>query len=168
MSEATTMEKLQTQHDSQTESNRALDVAAYKSGEKQSSRVFEVTDGLKYLPGGKVLGPGMRFHPTERQVENGSLKNKARELNATEMRGLSVEQRRTTTEPSVTVAGADIGVRALPISSKLATEALAAGLTEADFEGIDPAGNSGKYTRGQVEELIAQHEEAGAGQSDAP
>lgn len=154
MSPATTLEQVQAKHDKAVEVNRDLNVVQYKSGEKQSERVYEVTDGVKYLPGGKGkrLGPGQRFHPTERQVRDGSLRGKARELSATELRGLGKPSRAS---GKTAVEGSDIGVRALPISSKLATYALENGLTEEDFAGVEPAGESGKFTRGQVDELIA-------------
>jgi hypothetical protein len=135
--------------------NRAIGVIDYKSNETQSREVWEVTDGLKYLPakerGGKqqVLGPGNRFHPTTAQVEQtrrgkGGLLGKARELTATEMGAFG---RRAVS------AGADIGLRSLPMTQHALSLALEFGLTEDDFRGIEPDGD--RITKAQVEELIA-------------
>lgn len=142
-----TLEQARDTRREQVDGNRRLGVVEYESGEKQSDRVFEVTDGLKYLPGGKVLGPGNRFHPTERQVEQGSLRGKARELTQSEYGSVSREDRKPVSN------GADIGIRALPMADTTLKLALRAELSEEDFEGIEP-GYEGRYTRSQVEEII--------------
>lgn len=136
-------------HHEAVEANRDIPVVPYKSGQKQSDLVYEVTDGYKRLPGGLVLGPGQRFHPTEKQVRDGSLKNKARELSRSEYRDLRAPRK------SFGV-GADIGIRALPMAEGTLQLALEAGLTEEDFKGVDPEGSGARYTRAQVETMIAQ------------
>jgi hypothetical protein len=92
MAATITMEQATELRREQIESNRDLPVTEYKNREKQADAVYEVIDGYKYLPGkdGKqqVLGPGMRFHPTEKQVADGSLKGKARELTRSEYAGM--------------------------------------------------------------------------------
>lgn len=143
--------ELQKTHDAGVADNQNIGVVSWKNGEKQSDRVFEVVEGTKYLPDGeggqKRLGPGQRFHPTENQVKNGSLKNKARELSATEMRGIRAS--------GVSQPGADIGVRAVKgLSQNLAKIAVDSGLTEQDFDGLAPAGPGGQITRAQVDSLI--------------
>lgn len=143
--------EIQNKHDAAVADNQNGGVVPWKSGEKQSDRVFEVVEGTKYLPDGdggqKRLGPGQRFHPTENQVRNGSLRGKARELTQTEMRGIRASG---TTQP-----GADIGVRAIKgLSQNLAKIAIDSGLTEQDFDGIAPAGPGGQITRAQVDSLI--------------
>jgi hypothetical protein len=141
-----TMQEIQKQHHEAVDHNRALGVTEYKSGEKQVDAVYEVTDGYKHLPGGIRLGPGGRFRPTERQVKNGALRNKARELSGSEYRDIRAS--------GSSVAGADIGLRALPMAEGTVEIALEAGLTEGDFAGIEPEGANSRYTRAQVERMI--------------
>jgi hypothetical protein len=149
---AKSMQELQSDHERKMEANRSLGVQEYKSGEKQSDQVWEVTAGRKYLPDGKgkqkVLGPGHLFHPTERQVETGVLEGKAREVPASVLRGLSASG-------DIRSTGADIGIRALPMAESTVRRALQAGMTEADFEGVEPEGQDGQYTFRQVEAMIA-------------
>lgn len=52
------------------------------------------------------------------------------------------------------VAGANIGIRALPMTDAAMELALEADLSEEDFEGIEPAGSSGDYLKSQVVALI--------------
>jgi hypothetical protein len=148
------------QHHEATESNRALGVIGYKSGEKQSEQVWEVAEGLKYLPGGKVLGPGHRFHPTERQVRQtakgkGGLTGKARELSRDEYASIRRDDRKPMSR------GADIGIRALPMAEGTLKFALEAGLSETDFVGIEP-GFEGRFTKAQVAEIIEGRNSADA------
>jgi hypothetical protein len=150
-----TLEQAQATDFEQRDGNRRVGVVEYESGEKQSDRVFEVTDGLKYLPGGKVLGPGNRFHPTVRQVESGSLRGKARELSQSEYGSVSREDRKARSR------GADIGIRALPMAETTMKLALGAQLTESDFEGVEP-GYEGRYTRSQVQEIIDARDGSGS------
>lgn len=151
-----TLDQAKAKRDEQIDQNRSLGVVEYKSGEAQSDKVFEVTEGLKYLPGGKVLGPGQRFRPTERQIANGSLRGKARELTGTEYAAIRRDERRPVS------AGADIGLRALPMTNHALKLALDSGLTEADFEGVQPAGHDDQYTKAQVEEIIANRRDLAA------
>jgi hypothetical protein len=129
------------------EGNRELAVAEYKSGEKQADVVYEVIEGYKHLPGGIRLGPGQRFRPTERQIANGSLKGKARELTRSEYGSVGRSERRAVAH------GADIGIRALPMAEGTLKFALEAGLRETDFDGVEP-GFEGRYTKAQVAEII--------------
>lgn len=149
---AKTMQELQGEHDRKVEANRSLGIQAYKSGEKQSGEVWEVTAGRKYLPNGKgrqaVLGPGHLFHPTVRQIETGALEGKAREVPASVRRGLS-------TSGAIRSTGADIGLRALPMADSTLKRAMQAGMTEEEFSGVDPEGADGQYTFRQVEAMIA-------------
>lgn len=161
-----TLEQAQHERHQAIEANRDLGVVQYKSGEKQSDEVWEVTEGYKYLPGGKVLGPGMRFHPTERQVAQtrkgkGGLVGKARELTNSERRDLRHERR--------LFQGADFtemgqkALRDLPMTDSALEAALAAGLVADDFEGLQGEGSGGRYTKPQVDALI----EARGSASDA-
>lgn len=150
-----TLEQAKATDFEQRDGNRRSGVVEYESGEKQSDRVYEVTDGLKYLPGGKVLGPGNRFHPTERQIRNGSLKGKARELAQSEYASVSRKERRPVS------SGADIGIRALPMAEGTLALALEAGLREEDFAGLEP-GYEDRYTRSQVEEIIEARDAGGS------
>lgn len=156
-----TLEKLQDQHVKDMDINRALGVVEYKSGEKQSDRVYEVVEGCKGLPGGIRIGPGARFHPTEAQVKNGSLRGKARELTATEYGSVRRHER-----PPVS-NGADFGEMAegaeaervaklsdLPMADTTLKAAIDGGLTVLDFQGIEP-GFEDRYTGSQVRELVA-------------
>ena len=148
-----TLEQAQAKHAEQVDQNRALGVIDYDAKQPLSDRVFEVTDGYKYLPSGDPkkpirLGPGQRFRPTVQQVENGSLRGKAREISATEYAGIHRHERK----PMST--GADIGLRGLPMTSHALRLALDEGLTEADFAGVEPEPNG--YTKGQVEEILAR------------
>lgn len=146
-----TLEKVQAEKEQAIDANRDLGVIQYKSSAKQSDAIYEIVEGKHRLPDGRVLGPGQRFHPLERQVTGGkngrgTLYGKAREISRSEYR--SVRSNR------ISVAGSDIGVRALPMADGTKRMALAAGLTDEDFRGIEPA-NDGQYTRKQVEEIIA-------------
>lgn len=147
-----TLEQAQAKDADERDHNRRLGVVEYTSGEKQSDAVYEVTDGLKYLPGGKVLGPGNRFHPTVRQVRQGSLRGKARELTQSEYGSVRTSRKRAS------VNGADVGLRALPMADTTLDLALRADLTEEDFAGVEP-GFEGRYTRSQVQEIIDARDE---------
>ncbi len=149
-----TIEELRGVHATAVEVNRALPVAVHhaKEGAGESSqpsdRIFEVTDGIKHVLGAdrmkyERLAPGRRFRPTVGELENNAraLRGKARELTATERRGLSI-------------GGSDVGIRALPLTGGALKAALAEGLTEADFATIRPQGVNGEFTKGQVDELI--------------
>jgi hypothetical protein len=147
------LEKAQALHNEAVDANRREGVVEYRVGEELSERVYEVEEGLKYVPGpGNAqirLGPGNRFRPTEAQVRSGSLKGKARELTQSEYAGLGA----TKIQARV---GVDIGLRTLPITGHVLKLALEAKLTEDDFAGLEPAGPGGNYTKAQVEELIAK------------
>ena len=149
---AKTLTELQNEHDRKVEGNRALGIQNYKSTEKQSDEVWEVTAGRKYLPDGrgkqKVLGPGHLFHPTVTQIENGALAGKAREVPASVRRGLDAAG-------TITSTGADIGLRSLPMAESTVKRAIQAGMTEEDFRGVEPDGQDGQYTFRQVEAMIA-------------
>jgi hypothetical protein len=149
---AKSMQELQSEHDRKVEANRALGIQEYKNGQKQSDEVWEVTAGRKYLPDGKgkpkVLGPGHLFRPTERQLETGALRGKAREVPASVRRGLPASG-------DIRSTGADIGIRALNMAESTIKRALQAGMAEADFEGVEPEGQDGQYTFRQVEAMIA-------------
>ena len=135
----------QQQHEA-IEANRDLGVISYRTKAKQSDRIYEVVEG-KHHAGGRVLGPGQRFHPTEEQIETGSLEGKARELTNSEYRDARRDVRG--------FAGADIGLRALPMAEQALKLAFEAQLTEEDFANVQPAGRDGRYTKAQVEELAA-------------
>lgn len=142
------------------DTNRRLGVVEYTSGEKQSEQVYEVIEGYKHLPGGIRLGPGNRFHPTERQVRQtlegrGGLVGKARELTQSEYGSVSREERKPVS------SGADIGIRALPMAETTLALALKEGLTESDFKGIEP-GYEDRFTRSQVEEIIEARDAGGS------
>lgn len=138
------LEEAQGAHDHAVETNRDLGIVPYKSGEKQSDKIFEVTEGYKHLPGGKVLGVGQRFHPTMRQVKTNALRGKARELTRSEARSAV----------QTSVPG-DIGVRAVPgLTKKLAAYAIKHGLQEEDFAGVDPEGADDTFTKAQLNALI--------------
>ncbi len=145
-----TLEQAKKEHSNAIEANRDLGVIQYTSRQEQSDAVYEVVAGCKRLPGNKVLGPGQRFHPTVKQVESGSLRGKARELSASELRGMRHQPKH--------FAGADIGLRNVPMAETTFKLALDAQLTETDFTGIEP-GHEGRYTRAQVREIIAARSE---------
>lgn len=147
-----TLEQAKATDREQRDTNRRLGVVEYESGEKQADAVYEVTDGLKYLPGGKVLGPGSRFRPTLGQIRKDkrgrtSLDGKARELTQSEYGSVSRANRKPVS------SGADIGIRALPMAEGTLALALEHGLREEDFEGLEP-GYEDRYTRAQVEQII--------------
>jgi len=153
-----TLEQAQADRLKAVESNRALDVVEYKSGEEQSDKIFEVVEGYKHLPGGIRLGPGQRFHPTVKQVRTGALKGKARELTRDEHRSMTGK----------VFPGADVGIRALPMAKTNMEMAIKAGLKESDFEGVEP-GLEGRYTRSQVQKIIdAKSAEGDAEKATAP
>lgn len=142
----------------QIDLNRELGVIDYKSGDRKSDRVYEVTEGYKYLPGGIRLGPGQRFRPTERQVANGSLRGKARELTRTELVGIGRTERKPVS------AGADIGLRQFEMADSTREFARDHDLTEEDFRAAEPEGANGRFTRAQVEGMA---EAKAAGSPDA-
>lgn len=142
----------------QIDQNRELGVVDYRSGEKQSDQVYEVTEGYKYLPGGIRLGPGQRFRPTERQIANGSLRGKARELTRSEASALHRTERRPVS------SGADIGLRQFEMADGTLQYARDHGLTESDFRASEPEGANDRYTRAQVEAMV---EAKVAGSTDA-
>jgi hypothetical protein len=151
-------EQAKIQHAEAVEANRALGVIEYKSGERQSDEVWEVTDGLKYLPGeerkSQVLAPGMRFRPTVEQVRQtragrGGLRGKARELTTSEYASLRRDGR------TVMATGADIGLRGLSMEKDALALALEHHLSEADFDAVKP-GRFGRYTIEQVESMVAE------------
>ncbi len=142
-----TMEDAKVHQTNATEANRKLGIVEYKSGEPQSEKVFEVTEGLKHLPGGLVLGPGERFHPTERQVANGSLKNKAQELSRDQYTALGSGGRKS--------FGVNVDLLGkVPMAPTVREAAVAAGLVTEDFVGVEPEGSEGQYTKKQVEALV--------------
>lgn len=111
--------------------------------EERVEDTYRVTDGYLYdvdpsTGGRRKLGPGADFHPTHRQVEGSTLEGKARKVSES---------------ASVTASGADIGLRALPMTDAALELALEAGLDESDFEGVEPGGSTGKYLKSQVEDL---------------
>lgn len=152
---AVSMDEAQKLHDSAVAANQRLPVKEYKSGEKQSDKIFEVTEGMKVLPGGVVLGPGERFHPTERQVANGSLKNKAQELSRDQYRSLGTTERKS--------FGVDVDLLGkVPMAPSVRELAVESGLKTEDFAELKPEGRDETYTRKQVEALIEERAAAGA------
>jgi hypothetical protein len=154
----------------QIDSNRATGVIEYPEGRKQSKEVWEVKEGYVDLPADPAgtpgvrksikIGPGHRFHPTEDQVQQardgrGGILGKARELTGTEMDALTTGGRRAM------VNGADFNemkraaFEALPMAETTIDIAIAGGLEADDFEGVDPEGAGSRYTRAQVEAMIA-------------
>jgi hypothetical protein len=147
----TTLADAEAHHFRAMEHNRDVGVVAYETQEKQSDEVWEVTDGYKYLPGGVKLGPGNRFHPTVRQIEQtargkGGLLGKARELTGAEYRDVKRQGK--------TFSGADIGLRAIAMTEPALQAALAAQLDEQDFADIQGEGNDGRITKAQVDRLV--------------
>lgn len=170
-----TIEQALKTRDAQIQSNQDLGVIDYKTSEPLSDSVYEVTEGYKRLPGGKVLGPGQRFRPTARQVASGSLRNKARELTASEYRGLRAERRvfagadfremeeraaaraaHNTPEPPQERGWDDLNMGVTTVAY-----AQEHGLTPADFDGVEPEGTTGRYTRTQVEAMVAARQTEG-------
>jgi len=145
---AETLQEKQARRLDEIDLNRELGVVDYKSGEKQADVVYEVEEGYKHLPGGIRLGPGQRFRPTERQVANGSLRGKARELSRTEYSAIHRDER------APVVSGADIGLRRFEMADSTRDYAHDSGLTEADFQGVEPEGANARYTRAQVEAMV--------------
>lgn len=86
------------------------------------------------------LEPGDRFHPTRKQVAQGSLAGKARKVSES--------------SGPTSVSGADIGLRSLDMTDAALELALDAGLEVSDFEAVEPAGAHGDYLKSQVEELV--------------
>lgn len=155
MSATLTLEQARKERESAIENNRDLGVIDYPSKQQKADAVYEVIDGYKHLPsgqkGGKTirLGPGNRFRPTEKQVADGSLKGKARELTRSEYAGVSRDDRRPVS------TGADIGLRSLNMEKAALKAALDAGLCEEDFADMKP-GAFGRFTLEQVEEVIGR------------
>lgn len=172
-----TIEQLQQAHDAGTDMNRDEGVVQYKTSERLSDEVYEVQEGKHHLPGGTTIGPGHRFHPTERQVKSGSLRGKARPLSAREMREVKStrplfagadfdemernareaearEQQQKLQDAAVAAAESD-AFAALPMADGTRALASAAGLVAADFDDVLPTGQDGQYTRRQIEEMIA-------------
>lgn len=160
---ALTLPQAEERRKSAIEQNRNLPITKYPTKEALSEQVWEVTEGLKHVPhesgkGYRTLTPGMRFHPTQKQVAQtvtgrGGLTNKARELNGSEYAGIGRADRK----PMST--GADIGLRSLPMADGTRKLAWDYGLTEEDFQGLEP-GHGGKYTKDQVEDLYALKQSA--------
>lgn len=113
-------------------------------GSEQVADEYEVVEGYHHVRDAsgrsKRYGPGDRFHPTRKQVESNSLEGKARKV-------------RDAYEPTTT-QGADIGLRSLPMTDAALELALDEGLSEEDFEDIEPDGVHGDYLKGQVEDLV--------------
>lgn len=156
------LEQARVEREKAIEGNRAEGVIPWGNRQEQAKDVvYEVVDGYHRVPAEPTknprgpemitLGPGNRFHPTVHQVRSGSLEGKVRELNQDEYRALG-----RSADPSrkVVSTGADIGIRALPMSDTALKLALGV-LTEDDFEGVEPEGSNGVYTVKQVETMIA-------------
>lgn len=164
--ERKTMEQLQADHREAVEANQEIGVIEWKSDLPQSDEVWEVVDGYHHVPAEparsprgtkmKTLGPGNRFRPTVQQAKRGDARGgllrggKMRRLTATEMAGIGRSQ-----DPSHRPwsPGADIGIRALPMSDTALKLALGT-LSEEDFEGTEPEGTNGVYTVRQVERMV--------------
>lgn len=172
-------EKLEVKMDrrqKQIEANQEIGVIPWKNDfEQDTSTVWEVVDGYHRVPpkpGSKDfirMGPGNRFHPTVKQVEEANAVHPTRgvrgrggllrgghirELSGTEMAGIGRSK-----DPSrkVMARGADIGIRALPMSDTALKLALGV-LSEDDFEGVEPARSDGAYTVEQIQALVeAKH-----------
>lgn len=156
-----TLEKLQADREKAIEGNRALGVIPWGNRQEQAKDVvYEVLDGYHRVPSSPTdsprgpemltLGPGNRFHPTVHQVQTNSLRGKVRELNRDEYASIG---RSGDPSRSPKFAGADIGIRALPMSDAALKLALGV-LSEEDFEGVTPEGSDGRYLVKQVEALI--------------
>jgi hypothetical protein len=149
-----TLQQATAAHTAAVAKNRTDTVVQPHNGQQRTGRVFEIERGFVHLrdKAGKYrkLGPGHRFEATASQVRemaNGRtpLTNKAVEVSASA----------GSVRPMV--GGADIGLRAL-MPKGLADLAIKAGLTEADFAGLDPEGREGMFSRAQVEAVLAEHE----------
>jgi hypothetical protein len=132
------------------EQNRTLPVQKTANGQKSSGKVYEVTDGFKYIRNEAKelvkLGPGQRFIATESEARTNRrgrspLDGKARPLGAAELSGVR------------SVMGADIGLRAI-LPENVVKFAMSKGLSETDFAGMTPEGDDGRFTRAQVEAVI--------------
>lgn len=174
-----TMAQAKQQHAEAIENNRDLGIVQYRSKERLSDQVYEVAEGKHHLPGGITLGPGMRFHPTERQVRTNSLRGKARELSRSEERDLKRTGRmfagadfeamqrqadeqaaaeaaqRRAAEDAQAEADRVAALELLPMAEGTRKLVLDSTLTAEDFDGVEPVGPDKQYTRRQVEELIA-------------
>lgn len=156
MSQTLTLEQARKSRENAIEHNRDQGVIDYASKQPKADVVYEVTEGYKHLPSGRKgeksirLGPGNRFRPTLKQVQDGSLKNKARELSRSEYAGISRDDRRPVS------TGAEIGLRTLNMEKDALKLGLDAGLEVADFEGVKGAGAFGRITLDQVQEVIGR------------
>ena len=148
-----TLKEAQVKRELDIDGNRAQGVVDYSTGDALSDRVFEVVEGRKFMSNGKggqhSLGPGHRFRPTVRQVEQtergkGGLVGKARELSGTEMDALGRRPRSR---------GADIGLRQFKMAPSTLQYAIENGLTEDEFRATEPEGSDGRYTLAQAEAM---------------
>lgn len=102
---------------------------------------YRYTGGRHTRADGETIEQGGVFEPTEREKEK-------------------VGDLLEPVSSSAPVQGADIGVRAIPMTSaakELAEEALREGnLSEEDFEGVEPEGADGDYLKPQVAGLIEE------------
>ena len=156
-----TLQQLQAEHNADVVKNEAVPVVEkYETMETISDQIWQVQEGYMNLPGKIKLGPGQRFRPTVKQVNQtrtgkGGLNGKARELT-----GAEYDQYNRGTKRSWG-AGADIGIRddkRFPMADGTRALALEAGLSESDFAGLEPAGSDGRYLRSQIEALIAERQ----------
>lgn len=112
-----------------------------------SDDTYEVEDGYMTHtdPSGRErrLGPGDRFHPTKKQVRDGSLTGKA-----------SVAEPAT---ESPQAAGADIGLRALDMTDSALELALDEEVDADDLvDAVEPSGDEGRFWKSDVEEYLDQ------------
>lgn len=123
---------------------------------------WEVTQGKMHHrreDGRKVvLARGDRFHPTLKQVADGSLENKARKV-------------RDGGRPSAHTVTRDIGLRtllmtdrALEIALDPAEDGSEPPLDVEDFHGVEPAGADGEYLTGQVRQIADARRSGDAGE----
>lgn len=144
-----TLAEAQAKREKDIEGNRELGVVEWDNGQQPlADAVYEVVEGYHGLPGHGRIGPGHRFRPTVAQHERQTLRNKARELTSTEYRGIHRHERKPV------VSGADIGLRRFPMAEGTLSFALASGLTEEDFQAVEPEGSDGRFTRAQVDQMV--------------
>lgn len=151
-----TIEELRDQRAKDLEVARSRGVTPSGGVLPKADAVYEVVEGFHHVPavegnGVVRLGPGDRFRPTEAQHAGRTLRGKARELSATEYAGIS---RSADPQRAIRSTGADIGLRALPMTKAALRTALDAGLTEDDVLATDPTGSDDTYIKADVEAII--------------
>ena len=98
---------------------------------------YRYTGGQHHRADGSVVEQGETMEPTDHELETIGERGHLEPVS---------EFGRST--------GADIGLRALPMTDAALEVALDEGLEESDFEGVEPEGANGQYLKSQVEDLL--------------